>query len=152
MSVPVWPITLSGRLLIIGLVGHYPTNYLMRRRLIHIRQLVNRGRLSPKDKFRAYTVLAPVSRRYPEYMGRLSTCYSPVRRFTQDRSPFRARLACVRHAASVQSEPESNSPVVKKPKYINSSFRLAALPDSLFNCQRTLSQKTPALSQAERTF
>ena len=48
MSVPVWPITLSGRLLIIGLVGHYPTNYLMRRRLIHIRQLINRGRLSPE--------------------------------------------------------------------------------------------------------
>ena len=34
-----------------------------------------------------------------------------MRRFTQDRSPFHARLACIRHAASVQSEPESNSPV-----------------------------------------
>ena len=41
----------------------------------------------------------------------LSTCYSPVRHFTRDRSPFRVRLACVKHAASVQSEPESNSPV-----------------------------------------
>ena len=69
-------------------------------------------------------------------MGRLSTCYSPVRRFTQEQAPFRARLACVRHAASVQSEPESNSPVIKKLKYVYSSFRLAALPDSLFNCQR----------------
>ena len=46
-------------------------------------------------------------------MGRLSTCYSPVRRFTHPRRNFRARLACVRHAASVQSEPESNSPVIK---------------------------------------
>ncbi len=26
VSVPVWPITLSGRLLIVALVGHYPTN------------------------------------------------------------------------------------------------------------------------------
>ena len=85
-------------------------------------------------------------------MGRLSTCYSPVRRFTQGRSPFRARLACVRHAASVQSEPESNSPVIKKPKYINSSFRLAALPDSLFNCQRTLSQKTPVSCRRKELF
>jgi hypothetical protein len=34
-----------------------------------------------------------------------------VRHFTRDRSPFRVRLACVKHAASVQSEPESNSPV-----------------------------------------
>ena len=34
-----------------------------------------------------------------------------MRHFTRGRSPFRVRLACVRHAASVQSEPESNSPV-----------------------------------------
>ncbi len=26
ISVPVWPLTLSGRLLIVALVGHYPTN------------------------------------------------------------------------------------------------------------------------------
>ena len=26
VSVPVWPITLSGRLLIVALVGHYPAN------------------------------------------------------------------------------------------------------------------------------
>ncbi len=34
ISVPVWPITLSGRLPIAGLVGHYPTNYLMGRGLL----------------------------------------------------------------------------------------------------------------------
>ena len=27
----MWPVTLSGRLLIVGLVGRYPTNYLIRR-------------------------------------------------------------------------------------------------------------------------
>ena len=32
MSVPVWGITLSRPLPVIGLVGHYPTNYLMGRR------------------------------------------------------------------------------------------------------------------------
>ncbi|KAF4530867.1 hypothetical protein B566_EDAN018907 [Ephemera danica] len=47
VPVPVWPVTLSGRLLIIGLVSHYPTNYLMRRGLIYQRQLASRGRLSP---------------------------------------------------------------------------------------------------------
>ncbi len=26
VSVPVWPVTLSGRLLIVALVGHYPAN------------------------------------------------------------------------------------------------------------------------------
>src|SRR5262249_45553616 len=39
------------------------------------------------------------------------TCYSPVRHFTQGRSPFLVRLACVRPAANVRSEPGSNSPV-----------------------------------------
>ncbi len=34
ISVPMWPITLSGRLLIIALVGHYPTNKLIRRESI----------------------------------------------------------------------------------------------------------------------
>ncbi len=27
----MWPVTLSGRLLIVGLVGRYPANYLIRR-------------------------------------------------------------------------------------------------------------------------
>ena len=31
MSVPVWGVTLSGPLPVVGLVGHYPTNYLMGR-------------------------------------------------------------------------------------------------------------------------
>ncbi len=34
VSVPVWPYTLSGRLLIVALVGRYPTNKLIRRELI----------------------------------------------------------------------------------------------------------------------
>src|SRR5699024_8623177 len=38
VSVPVWPITLSGRLRIVGLVSFYLTNQLMRRRPIHQRQ------------------------------------------------------------------------------------------------------------------
>ena len=31
VSVPMWPVTLSGRLWIVGLVGRYPTNYLIQR-------------------------------------------------------------------------------------------------------------------------
>ena len=34
VSVPMWPINLSVRLLIVGLVGRYPTNYLIRRESI----------------------------------------------------------------------------------------------------------------------
>ena len=43
--------------------------------------------------------------------GYVPMCYSPVRHSTQELPPFRVRLACVRHAASVQSEPGSNSSV-----------------------------------------
>lgn len=111
VSVPVWPITLSGRLRIVALVGRYPTNQLMRRRPIHQWQ--------PKPPFnfatcvaKDYPVLATVSRGYPGLMGRLPTCYSPVRRSSLwGQAPERrARLACIRHAASVHPEPGSNSP------------------------------------------
>ena len=34
VSVPVWPVTLSGRLPVVALVGHYPTNKLIGRESI----------------------------------------------------------------------------------------------------------------------
>ena len=68
---------------------------------------------------RCYAVLAEVSSSYSPLQGRLVTCYSPVRHCTQDRSPFLVRLACVRHAASVDSEPGSNSRL----KLFSSSLR-----------------------------
>ena len=107
----MWPIILSNRLPIVALVGRYPANKLMGRGLIPARKLASRGLLSPHCKTRAYPVLSTVSSRYSSCRGRLSTRYSPVRHSTRGRSPFRVRLACVKHAASVQSEPESNSPV-----------------------------------------
>ena len=61
---------------------------------------------------RCYAVLAQVSLGYPPLEGRLVTCYSPVRHFTQGLLPFLVRLACVRHAASVDSEPGSNSRLI----------------------------------------
>src|SRR4029453_663710 len=38
VSVPVWPITLSGRLPVVALVGHYPTNKLIGRGSIPYRR------------------------------------------------------------------------------------------------------------------
>lgn len=95
VSVPVWPITLSGRLRIVALVGRYPTNQLMRRRPIHQRQ--------PKPPFnfptcveKDYPVLATVSRGYPRLMGRLPTCYSPVRRSSpREQAPMKTRSTCM---------------------------------------------------------
>jgi hypothetical protein len=71
-----------------------------------------------------HAVLALLSERYPPLRGRSPTCYSPVRHSTQDRSPFRVRLACVRHAASVDSEPGSNS-------HVKVLVRFQTLPDDL---------------------
>ena len=112
VSVPVWPITLSGRLPIVGLVGFYPANYLMGREPIH-------------KRFRSLTplpcgnvVLCGISSRFqllsPSY-GQVAhalltrpplSCRSSSRRI-----PFGSsvRLACVKHAASVCPEPGSNS-------------------------------------------
>ena len=65
----------------------------------------------PSCEEKSYPVLAPVSRSYPDLRGRLPTCYSPVRRWLQGASSHpSARLACIRHAASVRPEPGSNSP------------------------------------------
>ncbi len=54
VSVPVWLIVLSDQLRIVALVGHYPTNKLIRRRLIYQREV----RKSPAFPRRAYAVLA----------------------------------------------------------------------------------------------
>src|SRR2546422_2758948 len=58
-----------------------------------------------------HAVLASLSERYPPLEGRSPTRYSPVCHSTDPLRDFRVRLACVRHAASVDSEPGSNSHV-----------------------------------------
>ena len=105
VSVPVWPIALSGRLRIVALVGRYPANQLMRR--------------GPLDKRRQSAFPSP-PRRKGNLCG-ISTRFqalSPTRRQVAHvfltRPPLAARrpparLACIRHAASVRPEPGSNS-------------------------------------------
>src|SRR3546814_11786317 len=63
ISVPVWPDTLSGRLPVVALVGHHPTN-----------KLIGRGPIPHRKSFpppghatsRVYSVLDPVSQAYPK--------------------------------------------------------------------------------------
>ena len=62
VSVPVWLIILSDQLPIVALVGLYPTNKLIGRRLLH-------RRLAPLT-LRCHAVLAAVSRCYPPPMDR----------------------------------------------------------------------------------
>jgi hypothetical protein len=99
VSVPVWLIILSDQLTIVALVGLYPTNKLIVRRLLP-------RRLAPLA-LKHHAVLAAVSRSCPPPKDRYlrvthpsaTACYHTV------------RLACVKHAASVRSEPGSNSQV-----------------------------------------
>ena len=76
ISVPMWPFNLSVRLLIVDLVGRYPTNYLIRRKPIY-------QRIAPFPfatcVAKAYAVLAVISNCCSPLIGRLLTCYSPVR-------------------------------------------------------------------------
>ncbi len=61
---------------------------------------------------RVYSVLPAISNSYPHLKGRLPTCSSPVRHSRRRASsPLAVRLACLRRAASVRSEPGSNSPL-----------------------------------------
>src|SRR5271167_1986871 len=99
VSVPVWLIILSDQLTIVALVGHYPANKLIVRRLLSRRiAALALGR---------HAVLAVVSH----------SCPPPGDRYLRVTHPSATagcpavRLACVKHAASVRSEPGSNSQV-----------------------------------------
>ena len=67
--------------------------------------------LHSSETTQTHAALAILSDCYSPPEGRLSTCYAPVRRFTQGLPLFLARLACVKPAANVRSEPGSNSPI-----------------------------------------
>ncbi len=97
VSVPVWLIILSDQLPITALVGHYPTNKLMGRGPLPERQLPWRGHLSFQKPglMKRYPVLAPLSRSYPRFKGRLPTRYSPVRHFTDPTEAGLSRSTCM---------------------------------------------------------
>ena len=61
VSVPVWPVTLSGRLPVDALVSHYLTNKLIGRESIPDRKTFHPTPCSMKS----YPVLDPVSQAYP---------------------------------------------------------------------------------------
>ena len=64
VSVPVWPVTLSGRLRIVALVGRYPANQLMRHKSI-LYQCFEALLIRSPCSVRTYAVLAIVSNSYP---------------------------------------------------------------------------------------
>ena len=64
---------------------------------------------SPPFLLRDYAVLAHLSMRYPPLKGTFRCITHPFAARRQPEGRAAARLACVKHAASVQSEPGSNS-------------------------------------------
>jgi hypothetical protein len=82
--------------------------------------------ISTSSKAGCHAVLASLSERYPPLEGRSPTRYSPVCHSTYPLRDFRVRLACVRHAASVDSEPGSNSHV----KFAGSLLGVRLAPNS----------------------
>src|SRR5215475_4609040 len=111
ISVPVWPDTLSGRLPVVALVGHHPTN-----------KLIGRGPIPHRKSFPPQHMHAMVlSGIRPSFPG-LSQSAGQITHVLLTRSPLEhprrglsVRLACVKHAASVRPEPGSNSPNKNSP-------------------------------------
>ena len=112
LSVPAWPITLSGRLPIVDLVGRYPTNYLIGREpIFHRIPPLTPGVCTPVVSCgisESFDPLSPCERQVAHaLLTRPPLKYSDsIRKLLRSTS---ARLACVRHAASVRPEPGSNS-------------------------------------------
>src|SRR5205807_4381093 len=105
----------SGRLPVVALVGHHPTNKLIGRGPIPYRQNFPPPNMRPMV----------VSGIRPSFPG-LSQSTGQVTHVLLTRSPLvyprkglTARLACVKHAASVRPEPGSNSPTMQMMKTIN---------------------------------
>jgi hypothetical protein len=108
VSVPVWLIILSNQLPIIALVSRYPTNKLIGRRPLQ-------RRLSPflnhPTRQLSLCGITPRFRGLAPTTGQVTHVFltRPPRKPSED-DPV--RLACIRHAASVDPEPGSNSPPI----------------------------------------
>ena len=111
VSVPVWLTILSDQLPVNSLGGPLPHQLADR-----TQAPLQTAACKQRPPFTAilieqwsYPVLAHLSISYPEPDGRLPTRYSPVRHYPPIARGI-VRLACLNHAASVRSEPGSNSP------------------------------------------
>src|ERR1700678_2470040 len=100
-------------------------------------QLANQPRPPPKaDCSFDLAMLCGISLGFPRLsptQGQVVTCYSPGRHFTQGLLPFLVRLACVRHAASVDSEPGSNSHL--KPELVWVDQRPPSAVTKVLSCE-----------------
>ncbi len=103
VPVPVWLIILSDQLSIVALVGFYPTNKLMDRNPIPSRLT------ALPEKTYVLTRLFGISPGFPElspargYVSYVLRTRAPL--YSPSEENFLVRLACLKHPASVRSEP-----------------------------------------------
>ena len=110
VSVPMWRVNLSVPLPVVGLVGRYPTNNLIGHGPLPDQRTFDPRNMRCEDiirYYRPFRTAIPVSGvRYPcithPFATNRTLSYPNVRP---------VRLACLSHAASVRSEPGSNSSV-----------------------------------------
>ena len=111
ISVPMWPVALSGRLPVEALVSHYLTN-----------KLIGREPIPNRRNFQTTTMRQQLISSISNRFQLLSQSLGQVTHVLLTRSPLvhpkkrglTVRLACVKHAASVRPEPGSNSPLKKQ--------------------------------------
>ena len=122
---------LSHRLLVFGLVGHYPTNYLISRKLLPKR---------PEPFFQSSVLERKVRGIRPDFSG-LSPSSGQITYVLLSRPPLDmcspkkadlVRLACIRRTASVRPEPGSNSKYLRFPSTIQLLRCLGITPKSTF--------------------
>ena len=109
ISVPMWPFNLSVRLLIVDLVGRYPTNYLIRRKPIYQRiapfPTVSCDTVGICGISNDFSLLFPSDRQ----VAYVLLTSPPLTASNLKESIKSVRLACLMCAASVYPEPGSNS-------------------------------------------
>ena len=111
ISVPMWPVALSGRLPVEALVSHHLTN-----------KLIGREPIPNRRNFQTTTMRQQLISSISNRFQLLSQSLGQVTHVLLTRSPLvhpkkrglTVRLACVKHAASVRPEPGSNSPLKKQ--------------------------------------
>ena len=147
VSVPVWVTILSDHLPVIALVSRYLTNKLMGRELIP-------KRLAP---FYSTGIPAPSTSGISLRFQRLFPTSGQIVHvlLTLSRLPLRGvPLACLIHAASVHSEPGSNSPSLSPiagGTFIGSSQTPKRLLQALFPSHSSLSPKLLSTSRSSAT-
>ena len=143
ISVPMWPVALSGRLPVEALVSHHLTN-----------KLIGREPIPNRRNFQTTTMRQQLISSISNRFQLLSQSLGQVTHVLLTRSPLvhpkkrglTVRLACVKHAASVRPEPGSNSPL-KKQHPANPTHNRPNPPGTKKSTKNPITNKPPQHTQ-----